>query len=85
VGSDSMTEPCPYCGSDTADPDSTCPKSIPCPTCRAKSGRRCKRPSGHPAQRLHAARIEAAEADDRARGVSWTLADGGGQMQMVIA
>ena len=39
------------------------PKSVSCPTCGAKEGRRCKRPSGHsgPFVAFHAARRKAAE------------------------
>lgn len=54
------TERCAWCGGD-ADPATTCPKSITCPTCNAKPGKRCKRPSGHVAPELHATRIELAE------------------------
>lgn len=33
---------------------------VPCPTCLAAVGHRCRRPSGHPAQGLHKARDQAA-------------------------
>jgi hypothetical protein len=33
---------------------------VPCPTCRAKPGSRCVRPSGHPAMNLHIPRDQAA-------------------------
>jgi hypothetical protein len=59
-----MTEPCPWCGGD-ADPATTCPKSLPCPTCHVGPGQRCVRPSGHTAAQLHAARIRQAETNDK--------------------
>lgn len=44
---------------------STCPRSQPCPTCTAAPGEPCRRPSGHRADVLHAARIQLAESYDR--------------------
>lgn len=35
-------------------------KEVPCPTCHAKAGAPCKRPSGHRAADVHAARDRAA-------------------------
>lgn len=42
------------------------PKTVDCPTCGAKAGGWCKRPSGHsgPMVAFHAARRKAAEAAD---------------------
>lgn len=62
-------ESCPTCPGD-ASPLTTCPRSITCPRCHARAGARCKRPSGHPANELHAERTAAAERldIDRARG-----------------
>ena len=37
------------------------PLAVPCPTCRARVGVRCVRPSGHQALDLHAARRVAAD------------------------
>lgn len=62
-------EPCPWC-SGNAIVGTTCPKSIACPTCGARPGARCKRPSGHAAAELHDKRVGAAEAADRANGVA---------------
>lgn len=56
-------ELCEWCGG-LADPTTTCPKSIACPSCHAEPGQRCRRPSGHLATELHAARVEAAELRD---------------------
>lgn len=52
-------QPCEWCGSDEAV--GVCPKSIECPRCGAKPGRRCRRPSDHLAPELHADRINKAE------------------------
>jgi hypothetical protein len=45
--------------------------AVPCPTCGAKVGRWCKRPSGHsgPMVAFHAARRKAAEEAEAAGGV----------------
>lgn len=51
---------CVWCGGEAVI-GTVCPKSLPCPTCKAAPGARCKRPSGHQATQLHAARIAAAE------------------------
>jgi hypothetical protein len=56
--------PCTWCGG-TADPRTTCPRAVICPTCGAAPGDSCKRPSGHRAAELHAARVYLAEASDR--------------------
>lgn len=47
------------------------PKSVPCPSCAAKIGCWCKRPSGHsgPMVAFHAARRKAAEEAEAAGGV----------------
>lgn len=55
-----VRERCAWCGGD-ALVGTVCPKSLACPTCGAEPGARCKRPSGHKATQLHAARIAAAE------------------------
>lgn len=51
---------CAWCGGDAVI-GTVCPKSLPCPTCKVAPGVKCKRPSGHAATQLHAARIAAAE------------------------
>lgn len=56
-----MRGPCWHCGSDDADLDQVCPRSIRCPTCGTEAGTFCRRPSGHRADTLHAARIRLAE------------------------
>lgn len=55
-----MTAVCEWCGG--LDTEGTCPWSLACPDCHAKPGTRCKRPSGHEADRLHMARVRLAEA-----------------------
>jgi hypothetical protein len=47
---------------------------LECPTCSAKAGLSCKRPSGHRASEIHAERIKAAYAIDDANGFDWKLA-----------
>jgi hypothetical protein len=59
---------CEWCDGD-ALPGSTCPRSLTCPTCGAEPGSPCKRPSGHRAAVLHAARVDHAERRDAAAGV----------------
>lgn len=56
-------ETCWWCDGE-AIVGTTCPRSIACPTCGAKRGAPCVRPSGHRAAELHAARIEQAERLD---------------------
>lgn len=60
----SNLEPCSYCGGE-ADPSSTCPRAVECPTCGAGAGSPCRRPSGHRAASLHVSRISVAEELDR--------------------
>lgn len=66
-------EQCEWCQG-PADPTSTCPWSLECPTCGVQPGRRCKRPSGHSGRfvPMHAARYQAAEQLDDANAVPWT-------------
>ncbi|NUK16961.1 zinc finger domain-containing protein [Streptomyces lunaelactis] len=59
---------CPTC--DSLIDGYTCPGSLLCPRCRAEPGRRCRRPSGHTADRWHASRITAAEAADQRRAAT---------------
>jgi hypothetical protein len=47
---------------------------LECPTCSAKAGLSCKRPSGHRASEIHNARIKAAYAIDDANGFDWKIA-----------
>lgn len=54
-------ERCNWCGGD-ADPTTACPKSIVCPTCAAKPGESCRRPSGHRASTMHASRWQKSES-----------------------
>lgn len=44
-----------------AETVATCPRSLSCPVCGARPGQSCKRPSGHRAAELHAARLALAE------------------------
>jgi len=60
-------ERCSWCGG-WARKGTTCPKSIICPKCGAPPGKRCRRPSGHEADTLHAERIKVAERDDPGYG-----------------
>jgi hypothetical protein len=65
-------ERCRWCGAE-AVAGSVCPRSLACPACGARPGRRCKRPSEHDAAEMHAARWQAAERMDRvALGASLT-------------
>lgn len=48
---------CTWCGGEVSDDTGPCPLSFECPTCRAKPGTWCKRPSEHKAAQLHAARL----------------------------
>jgi hypothetical protein len=52
---------CPWCGGENTS--GVCPKSITCPKCGVGPGVSCRRPSGHRAAQLHAARIELAESE----------------------
>lgn len=45
----------------------TCPGRLPCPHCRVPGGRRCRRTSGHTADRWHVDRMRAAELHDDER------------------
>lgn len=60
---DGGEERCKWCGGENTA--GTCPRALECPTCHAKPGARCSRPSEHsgPMIAVHAARIEAAELD----------------------
>lgn len=60
IAANDARERCAWCGGDALI-GTVCPKSLPCPHCDAQPGKRCKRPSGHQAMQLHAARIAAAE------------------------
>lgn len=53
---------CEWCGGEATT--GVCPKSLPCPVCPAQPGQSCKRPSGHRAASMHAARVDAAEQQD---------------------
>lgn len=55
-----MIKTCHWCGG-PADTESTCPKSIECPSCGAGPGESCHRPSGHRAATMHARRWQLAE------------------------
>jgi len=57
-------EACPWCGG-LALVGTTCPKGIECPRCGVPAGDSCRRPSGHRADVLHAARVALAEERDR--------------------
>jgi hypothetical protein len=58
-------QPCPTC--DGRVDTYTCPRAVPCPSCHARTGQRCRRASGHTADRWHKERIRAAEALDDGR------------------
>lgn len=49
---------CRWCKGNVAEDAGPCPLSFTCPTCAAAPGSKCKRPSGHEASELHAARLE---------------------------
>ena len=51
-----------------------CPRSLDCPTCAAKPGASCKRPSGHRASELHAQRLNKAYALDDTNNFNWKSA-----------
>lgn len=59
---------CPHCGGE-AVVGTTCPRAVPCPTCEAPAGTRCRRPSGHLADQLHAPRVRWAETIDERNGI----------------
>jgi hypothetical protein len=48
---------CKWCGAALSESAGPCPLSFECPTCQAKPGKWCKRPSEHRAQSLHADRL----------------------------
>ena len=91
-----MTAPalelCPHCGGE-AVPGSTCPRACLCPTCGARPGSPCRRPSDHRADGMHAARIHFAEDLDRANGITYPAAElaeavdvhAGGQLRLGAA
>jgi hypothetical protein len=51
------TETCEWCGGEVANDAGPCPYSFKCPSCHAKPGQKCKRPSGHEAAEMHAERL----------------------------
>ncbi len=61
---------CEWCGGEVPVDAGPCPLSLECPTCKAKPGQWCGRPSEHRAAQLHRARVdlEHAEKDRGARG-----------------
>ncbi len=63
-------ETCAWCGG-FAKPGTTCPRSLPCPVCKAGPGNPCQRPSGHRAATLHVQRIEQAELIDHRNGITY--------------
>jgi hypothetical protein len=60
---------CSWCNGFTRG--DTCAKSLTCPTCDAKPGQECKRPSGHKAAALHKARVQKGYAIDDANNFDW--------------
>lgn len=66
----SRRDRCQWCGG-LPVPGSVCPWSIKCPTCGVAAGRRCQRPSGHRAAKMHATRYTATEAQDTANGITY--------------
>lgn len=75
-------ETCPYCGGD-AIAGTTCPKSIACPTCDAAPGASCRRPSGHRAAAMHAARVELAEQADAAAAPAYLAVIGTPELERI--
>lgn len=67
-------ELCPYCGGEAAQ-GTTCPRALECPHCGAGAGAPCRRPSGHRAEFLHAARVELAELADHRAGLELERGD----------
>jgi hypothetical protein len=62
-----VSKRCEWCDADLLDDDNTtCPRMMRCPECDAAPASPCVRPSGHRAEELHAARVQAArDRDDR--------------------
>lgn len=52
------TRDCKWCGGRVAADAGPCPLSFKCPSCQAKPGEWCKRPSEHRASKLHADRLK---------------------------
>lgn len=55
---------CVWCGADVSGDEGPCPRSFECPTCKAKPGSPCRRPSGHNCT-MHAGRLALAGIDAR--------------------
>jgi hypothetical protein len=53
---DAETKHCEHCGEVPASAG-PCPRSFTCPSCQAKPGEWCKRPSEHRAPSMHAERL----------------------------
>jgi len=51
------TETCEWCKGEVSADAGPCPYSFECPSCHAKPGQKCKRPSGHEAAEMHAERL----------------------------
>lgn len=49
---------CRWCKSNVSGSAGPCPLSFECPTCYAKPGQKCQRPSGHEASDLHVDRLK---------------------------
>ena len=64
-----VSRPCPHCAASTVG--ETCPQSQPCPTCTARPGQPCRRPSDHSLSarfaHWHSARLQAADQVDTTR------------------
>jgi deoxycytidylate deaminase len=63
---------CEYCDGYTRG--DTCYKAVGCPSCSAKVGQSCVRPSGHKASRIHADRVALAQYVDDQKGFDWQTA-----------
>ena len=63
---------CEWCNGTTRG--DVCAMSLQCPTCSAKAGMTCKRPSGHKAAEIHKDRVKAGYAIDDANGFDWKIA-----------
>jgi hypothetical protein len=67
---------CKWCKGDVAVDAGPCPLSFECPTCHAKPGQWCKRPSEHEAAELHADRLDLEFGETKERVRIEGLADG---------
>lgn len=55
---------CEWCGGEVSEDEGPCPRSFACPSCGAKPGSPCRRPSGHNCD-MHVGRLALAGLDGR--------------------